>query len=211
MQDWVIRFVDWGGYSAVFLLSLLETIVPPIPSEVILPIAGMRAANGPLDLPGVIAASTAGSMTGNAIWYFAARAIGLDRLRIFIDRHGRWLALDWRDVERVQALFGRFGSIIVLAGRLLPGVRTFVSIPAGVARMGAMRFLLWSTLGTGAFAAAFAGAGYAAGARFSRIEEIAGPVSSAFIAGILLWYVWRQLTWSRRLAARLEAARAAAL
>lgn len=195
-----MRFIDWGGYSAVFLLSLLETVVPPIPSEVILPLAGMRAANGPLDLPGVIAASTAGSMTGNALWYFAARAIGLDRLRPFIDRHGRWLALDWRDVERVQALFRRFGAIIVLTGRLLPGIRTFVSIPAGVARMGALRFLLWSTIGTGLFAAAFAGAGYAAGSRFSWIEEVAAPISSAVIVGVLLWYVWRQLTWRRRTA-----------
>ncbi len=195
-----MRFIDWGGYSAVFLLSLLETVVPPIPSEVILPLAGMRAANGPLDLPGVIAASTTGSMTGNALWYFAARAIGLDRLRPFIDRHGRWLALDWRDVERVQALFRRFGGIIVLTGRLLPGIRTFVSIPAGVARMGALRFLLWSTIGTGLFAAAFAGAGYAAGSRFSWIEEVAAPISSAVIVGVLLWYVWRQLTWRRRTA-----------
>ena len=195
-----MRFIDWGGYSAVFLLSLLETVVPPIPSEVILPLAGMRAANGPLDLPGVIAASTTGSMTGNALWYFAARAIGLDRLRPFIDRHGRWLALDWRDVERVQALFRRFGGIIVLTGRLLPGIRTFVSIPAGVARMGALRFLLWSTIGTALFAAAFAGAGYAAGSRFSWIEEVAAPISSAVIVGVLLWYVWRQLTWRRRTA-----------
>jgi len=201
MQDWVTHFIDWGGYAAVFLLSLLETVVPPIPSEVILPIAGMRAANGPLALPWVILASTAGSMTGNALWYFAARAIGLARLRAFIGRHGRWLALDWNDIERVQALFARFGGAMVFAGRLLPGVRTFISIPAGVARMGAPRFLIWSTLGTSLFAAAFAGAGYAAGTRFDRIEQIAGPLSSAFIAGIVLWYVWRQLTWGRRPAA----------
>jgi membrane protein DedA with SNARE-associated domain len=204
VQDWVIRLVDWGGYAGVFLLSLLETIVFPLPSEVILPVAGMRAANGPLGLPGVILAATAGSMTGNAIWYFAARSIGLDRLRVFIERHGRWLALDWRDVERVQALFQRFGAGIVLVGRMLPVIRTFVSIPAGVARMSPARFLIWSTIGTFLFAAALAGAGFAAGTQFHRVDEIAGPVSSAFVAGILVWYLLRQLTWHRRAVGPVE-------
>lgn len=197
MQDWVIRLVDWGGYPGVFLLSLLETIVFPLPSEVILPIAGMRAANGPLGLPGVIAASTAGSMTGNMLWYLAARAIGLDRLRHFVQRHGRWLALDWRDVERVRALFASVGGGIVLIGRMIPVVRTFVSIPAGIVPMPFARFLLWSTIGTAGFASVLAGAGYAAGS-FREVSQIAGPVSSAVVVAILLWYVWRQLTWNRR-------------
>lgn len=197
MQDWVIRLVDWGGYPGVFLLSLLETIVFPLPSEVILPIAGMRAANGPLGLPGVIAAATAGSMTGNTLWYLAARAIGLERLRHFIQRHGRWLALDWRDVERVRALFASVGGGIVLVGRMIPVVRTFVSIPAGIVPMPFARYLVWSTIGTAGFAAVLASAGYAAGS-FRDVNQIAGPVSSAVVAVIALWYLWRQLTWARR-------------
>ena len=198
MQDWVIRLIDFGGYAGVFLLSLIETILLPLPSELILPIAGMRAANGPLGLAGVILASTAGSMTGNMIWYWVARSIGLARLRHFVDRHGRWLAMDWRDVDRVAQLFHRFGPAIVFSGRLVPAVRTFVSIPAGLVRMKLLNFILWSTVGTGLFAAAFAIAGYAAGSRFDWIEQIAGPVSSAVVGGIILLYVWRQLTWKRR-------------
>lgn len=194
----MIRLVDWGGYPGVFLLSLLETIVFPLPSEVILPIAGMRAANGPLGLPGVIIASTAGSMTGNILWYLVARAIGLDRLRSFIQRHGRWLAMDWRDVERVRDLFTHWGGGIVLVGRLVPVVRTFVSIPAGIVPMPVPRFLLWSTIGTAGFATLLVGAGYAAGA-FRIVNEIAGPVSSGIVAAILFWYAWRQLTWNRRI------------
>jgi membrane protein DedA with SNARE-associated domain len=198
MQDWVVRLIDWGGYAGIFLLSLAETIIVPLPSELILPVAGMRAANGPLDIGGVILASTAGSMTGNTIWYYAARSVGLVRLKHFIDRHGRWLGIEWRDVEQVRSLFGRFGSAIVFAGRLLPGVRTFVSVPAGVVRMPALPFLLWSTLGTGIFAAAFAGAGYAAGKQLRWIEQLAGPAASIAIAMIALFYIWRQLTWHRR-------------
>jgi membrane protein DedA with SNARE-associated domain len=196
--DWVILLIDWGGYGGVFLLMLLETVFPPIPSEVVLPIAGMRAANGPLGLPGVIIASTLGTMTGNLIWYIAARSVGLDRFRLFIERYGRWLTLDWYEVERVQLLFGRFGAALVFVGRMLPTIRTFISVPAGIVRMGLAGFLIWSTIGTALFAAALAGAGYAAGRQFHRIEEIAAPISSAIIVSILLWYVWRQLTWHKR-------------
>ena len=203
--DWVVLLIDWGGYGGVFLLMLLETVFPPIPSEVVLPIAGMRAANGPLGLPGVIIASTLGTMTGNLLWYLAARSVGLDRFRYFITRYGRWITLDWYDVERVQALFGRFGSGIVFVGRMLPTIRTFISVPAGIVRMGIGPFLVWSTVGTALFAAALAGVGYAAGSRFKEIEEIAGPIPSAVIVGILAWYVWRQATWQSRQAKRADA------
>src|SRR5688572_5548435 len=205
MEDWAIRLIDWGGYPAVFLLSVIETLVLPMPSEVILPIAGMRAANGPLTLSGVIAASTAGSMTGNLIWFLAALSLDPARLRGFIERNGRWFGINWWEVETVQRLFARRGPSLVLTGRLLPLVRTLVSIPAGLARMRLVTFLLWSTIGTAAFAAAFASAGYYAGTRFARIEEFAGPVSSAVLIGIVLWYVWSQLTWKSRMARRAAA------
>jgi membrane protein DedA with SNARE-associated domain len=202
MEDWAIRLIDWGGYWAVFLLSLIETLVLPMPSEVILPIAGMRAANGPLELPGVIAASTAGSMTGNLIWFRAASSLDPARLQTFIERNGRWMGVSWPEVEGVRRLFARLGPSLVLTGRLVPLVRTLVSIPAGLARMRLLPYLLWSTIGTAAFAAALTGAGYYAGERFSRIEEIAGPVSSSVLIGIALWWVWSQLTWKMRMARR---------
>jgi len=201
MFDWaydlVVRLIDWGGYFGVYLLTLLETVVPPIPSEVILPIAGMRAANGPLGLPGVIIAGTLGSMTGNLFWFLLARRISEDGLRRFVIRHGRWITMDWRDVEKAQRLFDQHGGGIVFTARLLPAVRTFVSIPAGVAHMPLGRFLAWSTMGTLIFCAAFTGAGYAAGANVVRIEEIMRPVTAVIVGGIILWYIWRQLTWKR--------------
>jgi membrane protein DedA with SNARE-associated domain len=198
MSDWVIELIDRGGYLAVFALMLLETVFPPIPSEVILPVAGMRAATGPLGLGGVIAAASAGAMTGNFIWYLVARAIGLDRLRRFIERYGRWLSLDWYDIERVQRLFGRFGAAIVFVGRMLPTIRTFVSIPAGLVDMHLVRFLIWSTIGTALWSGALAAAGYVLEREFGAIDRVAGPVTSAIVIAIALWYVWRQLTWRRR-------------
>ncbi|MDG6745837.1 DedA family protein, partial [Staphylococcus aureus] len=88
------QLVDQLGYLGVALLMLLETVFPPIPSEVIMPLAGVKAARGSLSLVGVIAAGSVGAMLGNALWFAAARALGIERLRSFIERHGRWLTID---------------------------------------------------------------------------------------------------------------------
>jgi membrane protein DedA with SNARE-associated domain len=202
MADWVIRLIDGTGYLGVFLLMLLETVFPPIPSEVIMPVAGLRAANGPMTIGGVVAAGTAGAMAGNLFWYLVARWVGVRRLKKFIDRRGRWLALDWCDVEKIEKLFGRFGSWIVLVARMLPTARTMISVPAGFLRMHLASFFLWSAFGTAVWSGLLALAGYGLGMQFGRVEEIVGPVSSGIIGLILLGYVWRQVTWNKRQARR---------
>jgi membrane protein DedA with SNARE-associated domain len=198
MADWVIRLIDGTGYAGIFLLMMLETVFPPIPSEVIMPVAGLRAADGPMTLAGVIASGTAGAMVGNLFWYFIARWVGFKRFCPFIERHGRWLTMDWYDVEKVERLFGRFGAVVVAIGRLVPTIRSVVSIPAGLVRMRLPRFLFWSALGTGAWSGLLAAAGYVLGQRFDRVDEVLGPLSSVIVIGIVLFYVWRQLTWNRR-------------
>ena len=198
MYDWVIQLIDWGGYAGVFLLMLLETMFPPIPSEGILPLAGMRAAQGPLGLPGVIAAATAGAMLGNFLWYMLARAIPPERFRYFIDHYGRWVTLDWRDIEKIQGHFERYGGGIVLIGRILPALRTFISVPPGLLRMPVARYLIWSTIGTALWSGALAAGGFALGLGFERAEEIIAPLATGMIVLGIVWYLWRQLTWNRR-------------
>ena len=198
MYEWIIQLIDWGGYFGVFLLMLLETMFPPLPSELILPLAGMHAAQGPLGLGGVVLFATAGAMTGNFLWYLLARAIRPERFRHFIDHYGRWLTLDWRDVEKMQRHFDRHGAGIVFVGRMLPALRTFISVPPGLLRMPVARFLLWSTLGTFVWSGGLAATGYALGAGFERIEEVAAPVTAAIVVLAILWYAWRQLTWNSR-------------
>ncbi|HEX8655402.1 MAG TPA: DedA family protein [Allosphingosinicella sp.] len=198
MSDWVIRLIDATGYAGVFLLMLLETVFPPVPSEVVMTVAGLRAAQGPMSLGGVVAAGTAGAMAGNLFWYLLARWIGLHRFRPFIERHGRWLTMDWCDVEKVEKLFGRFGGAVVMVGRLLPTIRSVVSLPAGMVRMRLHSFLFWSAIGTAVWSALLALAGYALGQSFERVEDVIGPVSSAIVAAILLFYLYRQATWHRR-------------
>jgi membrane protein DedA with SNARE-associated domain len=137
-------------------------------------------------------------MFGNFFWYLLARVIGMDRFRPFIERHGRWLTLDWPDVEKAERLFGRFGGIVVGLGRMLPTVRSVVSIPAGLLHMRLKSFLIWSTVGTAGWSSGLAIAGYLLGQQFEDIEKVVGPLSAAVIAAIVLLYVYRQLTWRKR-------------
>lgn len=198
MGDWTIRLIDQTGYVGIFLLMFLETVFPPIPSEVIMTVAGSRTVDGPLTLWGVIASGTAGAMLGNLFWYALARVIGMMRFRPFIDRYGRWLTMDWGDVEKAESLFGRFGGAIVSLGRMLPTIRSVISIPAGLLNMRLKSFLLWSTLGTMVWTAVLATAGWGLGMAFDDVEKILGPLSMAIIALIVVAYVWRQLTWRKR-------------
>jgi membrane protein DedA with SNARE-associated domain len=198
VTDWVFRLIDQTGYVGVFFLMLAETVFPPIPSEVIMPIAGLRAGQGQLNLWGVIASGTAGAMFGNFFWYLLARVIGLKRFRPFIERYGRWLTMDWPDVERAERLFGRFGFLMVFAGRLLPTIRSVISIPAGLLNMRLKGFLFWSTVGTAGWTALLAIAGWWLGRRFGEVEKIVGPLSMIVIALVVAAYIWRQLTWRKR-------------
>jgi membrane protein DedA with SNARE-associated domain len=198
MADWVIRLIEQTGYWGVGFLMFLETVFPPVPSEVIMPIAGVAAVNGHMTLAGVIAAGTFGAMSGNFFWYLVARWVGLKRFRPFIEKHGRWLTLDWYEVEKVERLFGRFGGVIVGVGRMMPTIRSMISIPAGLLHMKLPKFLLWSTIGTAGWSAALAIAGYVLKTQFADIETVLGPLSSLVIAGVVIFYLWRQLTWHKR-------------
>ncbi len=195
MTDFVFKLVEQGGYWGIALLMLLETIFPPIPSEVIMPLAGVVSARGQLSLPLVVASGTAGAMLGNILWYVAAKALGVDRFRPYIEKYGRWLTLDWAEIERAHRLFDNHGSAIVFVARMLPTVRSLVSVPAGLLRMKFLPFVLWSTLGSLIWTAGLAIAGYVLGQQFDHIETVLGPLSLAVIGGIVLWYVYRVITW----------------
>jgi membrane protein DedA with SNARE-associated domain len=195
MTDFIFRMIEQGGYWGVALLMFLETVFPPIPSEVIMPLAGVVAARGHLSLPLVIASGTAGAMLGNIVWYALAHALGMDRFKPLITRFGRWLTLDWAEIERADRLFDKHGGTIVFVGRMLPTVRSLVSVPAGLLRMKLLPFLLWSTLGSAIWTAGLAIAGWVLGHEFAQIETVLGPLSMIVIGGVVLWYLYRVITW----------------
>lgn len=195
MSDWIIRLIDQTGYLGVAFLMFLETVFPPIPSELIMPVAGVAAARGKMDILGVIASGTAGAMLGNYFWYLAARVIGIERFKPLIERWGRYLTLDWAEIQRAEKLFGKQGWAIVFFGRMLPTLRSLISIPAGLLHMRLSTFVIWSTIGTVGWTTLLALAGWALGRRFGQIETVIGPISTSVIVVIILGYLWRLWTW----------------
>ena len=196
MADWIIRLIDQTGYLGVAFLMFVETIFPPIPSEVIMPVAGVAAGQGKMNFYAVVASGTAGAMLGNIVWYLAARALGIERLHPFIDRHGHWLTVSWSEVERAEKWFRVNGPFFVFLGRMLPTVRSLVSVPAGLLRMRFKTFLIASTAGTLGWTALLAGAGFKLGENYSDIDRIIGPASTAILALLAMSYLWR--VWRQR-------------
>lgn len=196
MEDLLFRMIEHGGYAGVFFLMLAETVFPPIPSEVVMPLAGMVAANGRLELWLIALSGTAGAMVGNLLWYWVARSIGLSRLKLILLRYGRWLALDWRDILRIRWMFRRYGRTLVLVGRAVPTIRTIISLPAGVARMELRRFLVFSAIGTAIWSTGLATAGWLLGRHFSDVEKIVGPLATIVLVAIVAAYAWRQVHWN---------------
>jgi membrane protein DedA with SNARE-associated domain len=194
MSDWVIRLIEQSGYLGVGFLMFLETIFPPIPSEVIMPVAGVAAAQGKLDFALVVAAGTTGAMFGNTVWYLAARALGVHRLRPIIHRYGKWLTVNWSEVRRAEHWFGLHGSAFVLFARLLPTVRSLVSIPAGLLRMRFRNFFIASTVGTAGWTLLLASAGYKLEKNVGEVQTFIGPVANAILVVLAAGYVWRLLT-----------------
>ena len=191
MGDWVIRMIEQSGYLGVAFLMFLETVFPPIPSEVIMPVAGVAASQGRMSLTWVIASGTAGAMLGNIVWYLAARALGIIRLRPIIDKHGRWLTMNWQDVEKAEHWFRLHGTFFVFLGRMLPTVRSLVSVPAGLLKMRFKSFFIASTIGTAGWTAMLAVAGYQLRENFTDVDAYVGPVSNAVIITLVLGYLWR--------------------
>ena len=196
MSDWVIRLIEQSGYLGVGFLMFLETIFPPIPSEVIMPIAGMAAAKGELGFVPVVASGTAGAMLGNTVWYLAARALGVHRLKPLITRYGRWLTISWPEVQRAERWFAQHGIAFVFFGRLLPTLRSLVSVPAGLLRMRFKSFFFASLLGTAGWTAILAGAGYKLQNNVTDVERMIGPISNAVLVVLAVGYVWR--LWTHR-------------
>ena len=198
MIEWIAGFVEQAGYLGIFLLMLLENVFPPLPSELIMPLAGFTAARGSLGLAGVVLAGTLGSLAGASLWYLVGRWVGCDRLKRWAARHGRWLTLPPGEIDDAVAWFRRHGTAAVLFGRLVPTVRTLISVPAGIVAMPVGRFLLYSGLGTAAWTAFLATAGYLLEDRYARVQAWVDPASNAILVLLVAWYLYRVLTFERQ-------------
>lgn len=195
MTDYLIDLVDAWGYLGIAIAMFLENVFPPIPSEVIMGLTGMAVADDKLTFAGAVAAGTAGAVLGNWVWYWIGRVVGYARFKPLIDRYGRWLTLDWPEVEKIIGIFQRFDRAIVFWARFLPQVRTMISLPAGMLVMSQLRFLFWTLLGTGVWNSVLIGAGYILRNEFGQFNDYYGWVAVVMIGGVVALYLYRVITW----------------
>lgn len=195
MFDWITGFLDQTGYLGVALLMLIENVFPPIPSELIMPLAGFTAARGGLSLVGVVLAGTLGSLAGASLWYLVGRWLGCERLKRWAARHGRWLTVAPQEIDEAATWFRRHCGAAVLLGRLIPTVRTLISVPAGIAGMALPRFLAFTAIGTALWTGLLAAAGYLLEDQYGRVQAWLNPASNAILLVLVLGYLYRVATF----------------
>ncbi len=196
LEGWVTDVVYSFGYGGVFALIVLQNLFPPIPSALILPLAGFLVGQGRFSFLPVLLAATSGSVVSALVLYALGRRLGEERLRRFVGRFGRFAFVDESDLDRVSGWFERRGGTAVLFGRLVPGVGTFVSLPAGFGGMPIPRFVVYTALGTSAWNGTFVGLGWALGTRWRLVQQYAPVPQYAVLAAAAVAVIW--FLWCRR-------------
>lgn len=191
IKELIVTGVGAWGYTAIFVLMALESACIPIPSEVTMPVGGLLAAEGKLSFVWVGLIGAVANVTGSLLAYVAGASGG----RAFLLKYGRFILIKPHDIERADRWFQRYGSSAVFFSRLLPVVRTFISLPAGVARMPIRRFTLLTFAGCLPWSFALAWAGLLLGENWEELLPYTEPISyavAALVAGwVLIWYVRR--------------------
>src|SRR5690606_31821264 len=195
--EWISRMVEEGGYLGILALMLVENLFPPIPAELIMPLAGFLAARGNLHAVLVMLSGTAGSVLGAAAWYAIGLRFGLARIRGFAARNGRWLGATPDEIDRANDWFNRHCGKAVLGGRMIPAIRSLISIPAGVARMEPGRFLIFTIIGSAAWSGLLMAAGFVLEDQYSRVAGWVDPVAKLVLAAMVLTYLYRVVTFRK--------------
>lgn len=189
MQTWITEFMEQFGYFGIFLMLAMENVFPPIPSEVILPFGGFMTTTTDMTIPGVLVASTAGSLLGAVILYWIGRLLDVDRLERIVERWGGLLRISGKDIRKADAWFDKYGYWTVLFCRMIPLVRSLISIPAGMSGMKFGVFMLFTAIGTLGWNVLLVLLGAALGESWGDIAHYIGTYSNfvyAFIAVGLL-------------------------
>ncbi len=173
----VLDMIGALGYLGLALLLIAENLFPPIPSEVVLPLAGFLVGRGDLNLWGALVAATFGSVAGAVVLYGLGRWGG----RRLVLRYGKWLRVDEDGLERAEGWFGRYGDWIVLVARVVPVARSIVSVPAGTAKMPLPRFVVLTTVGSAAWNGFLIGAGVILGANWQVVQNWIGSYSEGVL------------------------------
>ncbi|MFH7028106.1 MAG: DedA family protein [Heteroscytonema crispum UTEX LB 1556] len=191
MTDWIKHTIESLGYLGIAALMFVENLFPPIPSELIMPLAGYTA-NLPgtkLNIWGVFFAGLVGSVLGALVWYYPGKFLGEERLKAWADKYGKWITVSSKDITKATRWFNRQGSKAVLIGRLVPGVRTLISVPAGIGNMPLLPFLFYTTVGSAAWVGLLTYSGYMLGSQYELVDKYLAPVSKIVFGGLVLAFV----------------------
>ena len=191
MFDWLVGVVEQGGYFGIALLMFLENVFPPIPSELIMPLGGYLAHQDRLNPVLVVISGSIGSLAGVYLWYWLAMQLNRDKVYDLIDRHGRWLTLSEESLKKAEERFKRHQGFAVFFGRMIPAIRTLISVPAGFAKMPLGRFLALSVAGTVIWVSGLTALGYVLGSQYERVSGWLNPVTNVIFGAIVLLYVVR--------------------
>ncbi len=185
---------QWIGYSSILVAMFLENLFPPIPSELIMPLGGFYVQQGQLHFLPVVLAGLIGTVLGAFPWYGIGRMVNEERLGEWLKRNGRWLGISPEDLLRSRRWFNRYGIPLVFWGRLIPGIRTLISVPAGIELMPLVPFLIWTTAGSLIWTVLLTLAGLALGEGYSNVEIWIEPISKAIkvliVLGLLSGFIW---------------------
>ncbi|MBD2182191.1 DedA family protein [Planktothrix sp. FACHB-1355] len=189
MQEWITNTMTSLGYVGIGLLMFLENLFPPIPSELIMPLAGFTIAQKQMAFFPAILAGVIGTMLGALPWYYVGKLVGEENLKRLADKYGRWISISSRDIEKADNWFDRHGEKAVFFCRLVPGVRTLISLPAGMSGMHLVPFLIYSTVGTTLWVGLLTYTGYILGEKYELVDEYLGPVSKIVFVGLVVAFV----------------------
>ncbi len=197
MNDWIIHLIEQGGYWGILSLMVLENVFPPIPSELIMGVGGIAVGRGSMEFWPLLMVGTVGSTLGNYVWFLVGDRFGYRRLRPLTERWGRWMTMEWSDVESATAFFRRHGQWVVFALRFSPLLRTMISLPAGLAHMKHWKFLLFTFAGAMVWNTLLIHGGRLI-AGMEGVQEVLGDVILGLTGIVLAWYFYRVATWKRR-------------
>jgi membrane protein DedA with SNARE-associated domain len=201
VNAWVSNLILTLGYPGLGIVMFLENVFPPIPSEIILPLAGSLTSTGNFSLPGITLVSMIGSVAGAWVFYGIGYWLDEKRVRALIQNYGKWLLLSTQDLDRTLTWFRRYGVWVVFFGRMIPMVRSLISVPAGLAKMNWAKFTIFTALGTACWSFMLAFAGQTLGKNWGQVEEYLAQYESAvwIVLGLsVIVFALKKLHWRIR-------------
>jgi membrane protein DedA with SNARE-associated domain len=188
MTEWITNTMNSLGYVGIGLLMFLENLFPPIPSELIMPLAGYTASlpDPKIQVISAIVVGVIGTIVGAIPWYYAGLLLGQERLQVLAGRYGKWIGISGDDIDKSVTWFEKHGAKAVLFGRMVPGIRTLVSVPAGIGKMPLIPFFIYSTIGTIGWITLLTYAGYFLGENYELVEKNIDVITKVVVFGVLI-------------------------